>query len=274
MQLPRRHAPPFAPEPNLMTPETPTQANRIRLTERPADQPVVMRQDWQQLLFLHWRVSPVAVQAALPPGLTVDTFAGNAYIGLVPFQMRNVRPAGLFAVPWLSHFAEINVRTYVHDANGTPGVWFFSLDAANPVAVLIARLLFHLPYFHAAMRVSGDTDIHYVSQRRHPGTKSAESVLRYAPTGAVRYATPGSLDHFLCERYLLFSERGGQLFAGRVHHAPYPLQDVTVTDLSDTLVAAAGFAGVVGEPPAHAAYARGVRVAVFPLRRAGGRQRI
>ncbi|MBC8141215.1 MAG: DUF2071 domain-containing protein, partial [Armatimonadetes bacterium] len=111
-----------------------------------------MRQDWLDLLFVHWTVDADAVQALLPPGLTVDTFNGAAYIGLVPFAMRNVRPVFCPAVPGLSHFLEINVRTYVHDERGAPGVWFFSLDAANPVAVARAPPLFQLPNFNAAMR--------------------------------------------------------------------------------------------------------------------------
>ncbi|MBC7806458.1 MAG: DUF2071 domain-containing protein [Akkermansiaceae bacterium] len=227
-----------------------------------------MRQDWRQLLFLHWRVSPELIQKTLPPGLTVDTFAGDAYIGLVPFTMRNVRPVWSPPVPGLSHFHEINVRTYVQ-ANGEPGVWFYSLDAANPVAVAIARVLFHLPYYVAAMRLeiaNGGGEISYVSQRRHPGVRNDESVLRYTPVSPVRHAEPGSLDHFLCERYLLYSQNGNDLYSGRVHHSPYPLQDAVLHDCSDTLVAAAGFPGLANGPPVHAAYAEGVSVEVFGLR--------
>ena len=251
-----------------MTKIIPTVADRVRLTERPQNQPVVMRQEWRDLLFLHWQVDADTVQALLPLGLTVDTFGGAAYIGLVPFAMQGVRPVGFPAVPGLSHFLEINVRTYAVDNTGAPGVWFFSLDAANPVAVAIARALFHLPYFNAAMRqTTRGAATEYVSQRRHRGATRAESALTYAPNGGTRTAEPGSLDHFLCERYLLYSEANGDLFAGRVYHTPYALQDATVHNLSDTLVAAAGFAGATDAPPAHIAFARAVSVEVFPLRR-------
>jgi len=249
-----------------MTKIIPTVADRIRLTERPTRQPVVMRQEWRDLLFLHWTVDADAVQTLLPAGLTVDTFGGAAYIGLVPFGMRNVRPVGCPAVPGLSHFLEINVRTYACDETGTPGVWFFSLDAANPIAVAIARTLFHLPYFHAAMRqTQHGKRTEYVSVRRHRGAKNAESVLTYTPQGESRTAAPGTLDHFLCERYLLYSENGGRLFAGRVYHTAYPLQSAALHDLSDTLVAAAGFSDIANETPAHVAFAAGVSVEVFPL---------
>ena len=250
-----------------MTKNIPTIADRVLLTKRPTAQSVVMRQDWLDLLFVHWRVDASIVQALLPSGLCVDTFEGTAYIGLVPFAMRNVRPVGLFAAPGLSHFLEINVRTYVCDVTGKPGVWFFSLDAANPVAVVIARALFHLPYFNAAMRQKKqDGHIEYVSQRRHRNAKRGETVLSYTPHGEKRTAVPGSLDYFLCERYLLYSEANGDLFAGRVYHTPYPLQEATLHDFSDTLVAAAGFQGLANETPAHVTFAKSVSVEVFPLR--------
>ncbi len=246
----------------------PTIEDRVRLTRRPEGEPVVMRQDWQQLLFLHWRVSPELIQATLPPGLSVDTFEGAAYIGLVPFTMRNVRPVWSPPVSGLSHFHEINVRTYVH-AHGEPGVWFYSLDAANPIAVALARTLFHLPYYRAAMRLElsrESGEIAYHSRRQHPGIDTEESGMRYTPTQPVRHAAPGTLDHFLCERYLLYSQNGPRLFSGRVHHTPYPLQEATLHDLSDTLVTAAGFPNITDEPPVHVAYARAVSVEVFGLR--------
>ncbi len=248
---------------------SPTDAARIALTRRPEGEPVVMRQEWRHLLFLHWRVSPERVQVTLPPGLTVDTFDGDAYLGLVPFTMRDVRPLWSPAVPGLSHFHETNVRTYVHASNGEPGVYFYSLDAANPVAVALARALFHLPYYFASMRIDRSPDgrtITYRSQRRHPGVKNVETLQCCTPAPGTRTAEPGTLDHFLCERYLLYSRDGDRLYSGRVHHTPYPLQDATLHGGYDALVATAGFPGVAETPPVHVAYAGGVRVEVFGLR--------
>ncbi len=128
----------------------PTAADRLLLRERPAA-PVVMHQRWRALLFAHWRIDPDAIQKTLPVGLHVDTCDGSAWLGVVPFFMDAVRPAFLPALPWLSWFQELNVRTYVHDEKGVPGVWFYSLDCNQPLAVAIARTLFHLNYRHAAM---------------------------------------------------------------------------------------------------------------------------
>ena len=237
--------------------------DRIAPTRRPY-QTVVMQQEWRHLAFLHWAVDAGKLQKMLPSGLTVDTFEGRAYIGLVPFTMRNVRPAGFPAVRGLSHFHETNVRTYVQYQGQNPGVWFFSLDAANEIAVQIARLTFKLPYFFARMSLtrSGDT-LRYTSERLHPAPLPAQSDVQIVPTGNVFFAIPGTLEHFLAERYILYSGSNNKLNRGRVHHAPYPLQTATVMHLDDSLVSSAGI--VVPDTPPIAHYAAAVDVEVFPL---------
>lgn len=229
---------------------------------------VVMRQEWRELLFLHWEVSPDAVQARLPPGLTVDTFAGKTYLGLVPFTMRNVRPVWSPPVPWLSHFHETNVRVYVRDNAGRAGVYFFSLEAANPIAVELARGLFKLPYHWAKMRLQHEgSQIHYATERLTHPPRPAHCRLRYgpAPGTVLAPAAPQTLEHFLVERYLLFSVAGSTLFSGRVAHPPYQFQPAVYTELSQTLTHAAGFP--LETPPLLAHYSPGVEVEVFGLER-------
>lgn len=131
-----------------------------RMAHRPWSvprRPWVMAQTWEYLLFMHWVVPAELLQNHLPNGLTLDTYAGQAWIGVVPFLMNHVRLRGLPPVPLTSRFPELNVRTYVVKA-GLPGVWLFSLDAANPLAVAIARRTFHLPYFNAAMSLAVEDD--------------------------------------------------------------------------------------------------------------------
>jgi hypothetical protein len=241
--------------------------DRISPTHRPKNQRVVMRQTWERLLFLHWQVEADLLQKMLPPELTLDVFDGKAYVGLVPFSMRNVRPVWSPSVPGLSHFPEINVRTYVHHKGSDPGVWFFSLDAENPVAVFLARALFKLPYFQArfSLRLEGDA-VDYSSERRGTGAKAVCRV-RYAPSGPPLPATPGTLEYFLAERYLLYSCDGANLYRGQVHHTPYPLQSVAVELTGNTLVSAAGISlsPEMETHPLLAHYAAGVSVEVFPL---------
>ena len=239
--------------------------DRLAPTRRPAG-PVVMHQRWRDLLFLHWPVLPETIQSRLPPGLTADTFDGRAYLGLVPFTMRGVRPSFLPAVPGLSDFPEVNVRTYVHRGGRDSGVWFFSLDAANAIAVAIARTLFKLPYFHARMTVTtADGQIRYQSDRRRPEPTPAACDLLWRPSGDVRPATPGTLAYFLAERYVLYSAARGRLYRGRVHHTPYPLQSADVLRLDETLIAAAGFKPPTTPPIVH--FAAGVDVHIYPLHR-------
>jgi hypothetical protein len=250
-------------------------AARIAMTRRPEGQPVVMRQVWEQILFLHWPIEPAAVQRLLPPGLVVDTFDGQAYVGLVPFAMRGVRPVWSPSVPGLSAFLEVNVRTYVRREDGSgPGVWFFSLDAANPVAVALARGLWKLPYYWARMLLICGTDgeVTYRSERLRRTGEAKSSIgcqVRYAITGEAAPAEPGSLPYFLAERYLLYAYDGRRLWSGRVWHTPYPLQSARVLDLDDTLVHASGIdlppdASRPDVPLAH--YASGVDVYIFPLK--------
>lgn len=246
--------------------------DRIAPTRRPTGERVVMRQTWADLLFLHWPVPAETLAPLLPPGLTLDTFDdGTAYVGLVPFTMTGVRPVWSPPVRGLSDFHETNVRTYVHYEGRDPGVWFFSLDAANAIAVRIARALWKLPYHFARMSLGRDGDgrICYESERLWPSPLPGACRAQYTPDGTPAPARPGTLEHFLAERYVLYARsRTGRLLRGRVHHAPYPLQTARLHVLNETLIAAAGIAlPRPHEPPPLVHYARQVNVEVFGLRR-------
>ena len=238
--------------------------DRTSPTRRPAGR-AALRQSWLELLFLHWSVPVQALRPLIPPRLEIDTYEGRAYIGLVPFTMTGVRPVWCPAVPGLSSFHEVNVRTYVHQGGRDPGVWFLSLDASSRVAVLVARATYHLPYRFARMSLirGAGGEVRYSSERLWPGPKPAACAMRYWPTGPAAPAAPGTLEHFLAERYVLYAERRGRLLRGRVHHTPYPLQPAAFADLEESLVAAAGVARGTETPLAH--YAKGVSVEVFGL---------
>jgi uncharacterized protein YqjF (DUF2071 family) len=230
---------------------------------------LAMRQDWWHLLFLHWDVPADDLQRLLPSELEVERYEGRAYVGLVPFTMTGVRPWWSPTVPGLSRFHEVNVRTYVTPrSGGPPGVWFFSLDAANPVAVAMARRLWGLPYHWARMRLNRSRSdegesILFESRRRGRGGPPAGCRVRYEPYGEAAPAQPGTLDSFLVDRYVLYCLRRGRLCAGRVHHAPYRVRPVRVSELEETLVAAAGIHRPSTPPLAH--YSEGVRVRVGRL---------
>ncbi|MGJ8656848.1 MAG: YqjF family protein [Akkermansiaceae bacterium] len=243
----------------------PSLEDRIKATRRPADQSVVMRQSWGELLFLHWEVEPAEVQATLPPGLAVDTYDGKTYLGVVPFYMNGVRPPYCPAVPGVSNFLEMNVRAYVYDEYGRPGVWFYSLDANQMLAVRVARKFFNLPYFDAVMSATtSNGETHYRSMQI--GSEE-ESVYRYSAGEMLGVSEPGSLEFFLVERYYLFSynQKRKRLFSGRVSHEAYALHGVTVEEFSDYPVELAGF----DRPDRlfeHAVMSHGVKVEVFGLK--------
>ena len=232
--------------------------------ERPPGR-VVMRQRWEHLLFLHWPVDPAVVAATLPPGLTVECYDGRAWLGVVPFWMRGVRPAGLPTVPGVSSFHELNLRTYVRDGAGRPGVWFYSLDCDQPLAVAAARLFFHLPYEHAAFASAWDgKTIQYACERRG---RKGRAFFEYQPRGEPAPAAVGSFGFFLVERYRLFAwnARVRRLRSGRVWHEPYRISPVEISGDWAATFAWNGFAPPDG-PPVHAAHCAGVQVEVFALR--------
>lgn len=248
----------------------PTLESRLALRQKPTQQPFVMHQTWQKLLFLHWEIDPAAIQRTLPAGLTVDTFDGRAFVGLVPFFMCNIRPRFLPSVPGISHFLETNVRTYVYDQNGTAGVWFYSLDANQWLAVQLARFFFKLPYFWAQMHSPqmsfwglrpAEQAVTYHTQRRN--VPQIDQFV-YQPAGPTFYAEPGTLEFFLAERYILFATpRPGQLATGQVYHTPYPLAVAQLSQWSHHLLKLAGFQ--VERPPDYAHFSPGVEVLVYPI---------
>jgi hypothetical protein len=235
----------------------------------PGNDPV-MAPIWRHLLFLHWEVDADELRRLLPAGLELDLYEGRAYVGLVPFTMLGVHPRWLPQLgrlsSWNDDFHETNVRTYVRSNDGEPGVWFFSLDAANPLAVVSARTWFKLPYFHARMRLAEeDGAISCRSRRLWPAPRHARCAVRYRPTGEPAPAPVGSLNAFLVERYSLYSYSRGQLWRGRVRHEPYQLQPVELLAWRESMVAAAGVRRPEDAPLA--CYAREVRTTVYGLER-------
>jgi uncharacterized protein YqjF (DUF2071 family) len=205
------------------------------------DGPWFMTQSWHDLLFAHWPVDARSLQEKLPAGLPLDTFEGQAWIGVVPFHMTNVAPRGVPSIPFVSSFIELNVRTYV-TLNGKPGVYFFSLDANSSLAVAAARTLFHLPYYEATMAVeTSGAEVSYSSRRRTRMEGVAEFSARYRPIGPVQLPVRGTIEHFLTERYCLYTV--DDTFHARrleIHHSPWPLQVAEATITMNTMADAAG----------------------------------
>ena len=212
-------------------------------THRPwplPQRPWVMAMQWHDLLFMHWPVPPEVLRPDIPPALTLETFDGTAWLGVTPFRMASARPRLLPPLPWVSAFPELNVRTYV-TAEGKPGVWFFSLDAGNWLAVRGARYLFHLPYYDADMESESDGGVvRYTSTRTHRGAPGAAFAGRYRPSGPVYQAAVNSLEYWLTERYCLYTvDRQGGVWRGDIHHACWPLQpaeaDIACNTMADQL---------------------------------------
>jgi uncharacterized protein YqjF (DUF2071 family) len=228
-----------------------------------------MRMRWVDLLFAHWRVDLAQLRPLIPAELEIDTFDGEAYVGVVPFLMEDVSPRGLPALGSLSRFPEVNVRTYVRHRD-LAGVWFFSLDAGERIAVETARRGFHLPYFHARMMVARDGEsVVYRSERIDRRGPPASLSVRYRATGPVTPAAAGSLDAWLTERYRLFAADGrGRLSTTSIAHRRWPLRPASAEFDVETLSAAQGLT-LVG-PPVHLAFADRLDVRGWWPRALGG----
>ncbi len=204
---------------------------------------------WRDLLFAHWPIEVEALRPLVPAALEIDTFDGRAYLGIVPFQMEDVAPRGLPAMPGISAFPEVNVRTYVRHA-GVDGVLFLSLDAGDRLAVEGARRGFHLPYYNASMSIERDGDrVHFRSERRDRRGRPTSIDVRYGPIGPAALADAGSLEDWLTARYRLFAVDGrGRLTRTEIRHAPWPLRPAKAEFMEETLAAAQGIR-LPDEPP-------------------------
>jgi uncharacterized protein len=202
--------------------------------------PWIMTQRWNDLLFLHYSLDPELVRAKVPEVLTLDTYRQRAWVSVTPFWINHLRPPGVPSLPWFSNFNEINVRTYV-TYDGKPGVYFFSLDASNLSAVWGARVFYRLPYWQASMKVKGKggAKVEYRSKRQH-GPKPADLECSYGPSGRAFHARPASLEHFLTERYCLYTITRKRLYRGEIHHLPWNLQAAEVNVPKNTMAQTVG----------------------------------
>jgi uncharacterized protein YqjF (DUF2071 family) len=202
--------------------------------------PWVMTQTWHDLLFAHWPIGADLLAAKIPKGFELDTFEGQAWLGIVPFHMSNVAPRWVPALPWVSEFPELNVRTYVR-VDDTPGVYFFSLDAGSGLAVQTARKVLNLPYFSADMDVTVDGDRVSYRSRRQSAEQEARFEASYRPVGPVFQPRPGTLDYFLTERYCLYAvDHSYRAYRLDIHHPPWPLQIAEAEIACNTMAEAAG----------------------------------
>ncbi|WP_045746739.1 MULTISPECIES: DUF2071 domain-containing protein [Actinoplanes] len=226
----------------------------------------MMIQQWRQLTFLHWRYPAEAVRRLLPAGLTPDTAGSDVWVGLIPFMMREVRPPWLPELPWLSAFAETNLRTYVRGPDGEPGIYFFSLDAARLPAVIAARAGLNLPYRWSAMSLRTDGDVIDYRGVRRAEPRGASYRIRVRTGAEFPEAELGELDHFLTTRGRLYTTVGGRLITVEVWHPDWPLHRAELLELRQDLTAAAGLPDPAGAPLVH--YSPGVRTRIGLPRRA------
>jgi hypothetical protein len=248
--------------------QKPTVGQRLALRERPPEEPAALLQRWSHMLFLHWTFPVDVIQQTLPPGLYVDAWEDQAWVAMVPFFMHDVHPRGFPTLPRVSDFLELNMRTYVHDAEGNPAVWFYTLEANQRLAVEVARRFYHLPYHYAGMGAFLEEREQRVSylHRRPEETLSRRIIYGPEPKAEYRRAAEGSLEYFLLERYQFFSRNeDGKFFSGRVHHEPYEFTEARVARCDSGLFSLVN----LPEPqtaPQHSCYVQDLPVQAWKVR--------
>lgn len=222
-----------------------------------------MLQTWRSLTFLHWPYEPAVIRGLLPHGLQLDTFDGAAWVGLAPFLLTDLRAPHMRALPWISHFPETNVRTYVRGPDGKPGVWFFTLEADRLGAVLSARLLYRLPYRWARMKVDeGEGVVRYASERLAPfGPGKSQIAIRPGDRIEAR-----QFDHFLTARFRLYAVSGKRIAHADIEHEPWTLHRGEILELFQNLFENSGVPQPAGEPVVHFSHTLDVRIGRFQIR--------
>ena len=219
-----------------------------------------LTQEWHHVLFLHWPVDAGALRPLIPTSLEIETRDGFAWVTVLPFAMRRLRLRGLPALPWLSSFPQLNVRTYV-TLDGWPGVFLLRVAAGSFLAATIARRLFHLPYewVRLAFRQDGAGWIFTCRPRAGrqtgAGARAISFAVRYRPEGTAFGPAPGSLEHWLSERFCYYAAgRDGRIDRGEIDHPPWSLQRARVDILESVWPEASGIES--GGAPALAYYSR------------------
>lgn len=237
--------------------------NYLKARHRPNAMPL-MYQNWKDLLFLHWKFDAAEIQRTLPTDLFVDTFRGDAYLSIIPFFMRNVSIFKLPSFPGLTNFVEINVRTYVYDKNGLPGVWFYTLDLNSLLASRFAWKAYALPYFFSKLRGTKNKDKISIHGERIDKPKVPLHFVYQPSSTELHIAEPNTLEFFLVERYFLFSFASNQLYNAQVHHQPYSLKDATVYEWTSDLLDSFNF---LKRDPDYVHFSPGVNVDIFRLKK-------
>lgn len=227
-----------------------------------------MKQEWHNLLFLHWAIPASTIRQQIPEELEIDTYGDFAWIGIIPFQMKKLRPSFAFSVPCISNFTEINLRTYVRDKYNRKGVWFFSLDTQGSLGNWVAQTFFHLNYRYAKTSFITDSSLNNTCKFTFPNTKFPEQTLswQHSESSFIPSQSPDSLEYFLTERYRLFSynHKKDTLLTGTLSHKPYQLNRPKLLEYSTDLFASNDL-DFPGTPPQSILACRRANVKVYPI---------
>lgn len=243
----------------------------VRTSHKPRPLPAArwaMTQRWNDLLFAHWPIPAAQIEAVLPDWLEADTCEGSAWLGAVPFWLDRIKIRGMPSIPGLRHFPDLNLRTYVRDRyTKTPGIYCFSVDSTNLLAVVAAHLMYHLPYRLAEMHLEpqSEKEFAFYSRRRFSRPEVIFNA-RYRGLGPTRKTAEmrvGSFEYFFTERTCVYStNRAGEPIRANLHHVSWPLEEAEAEIERNDLASAVGLELPDRDPVLH--YSRRLALYVWP----------
>jgi uncharacterized protein YqjF (DUF2071 family) len=200
--------------------------------------------DWERAMFIHYEVDAKILQSGVP--FALDLWNGRAFVSLVAFRMRRLRPrfGGRISELLLKPIADsryLNVRTYVRHKD-EPGIYFIAEFLSNPLCVPLGSPTFGLPYRFGRLNYRHHHENGSIAGEVRPvrGAECLTYNATLAPRAAFHACRPGTLEAFLLERYTAFTGCGSKRRLFRIGHSPWPQVPVKVAVEADGLLAAAG----------------------------------
>lgn len=212
-------------------------------------------QEWNNVIFMHWKVDEYLLRSFVPKELEIDLFEGEAWVSIVAFTMEKIRPRILPAFPPISNFDEVNIRTYIKKGDKT-GVYFLSVEGGKSLSCKLSKALSQLPYRYSKMKRTPN--------RYEVANSEYGDHLEFEFEIGKSLKQVSELDNWLTERYALFQDASIYMNKFELHHLPWKLQPVSLKNLQYKYDR---FHSLFNGEPLKAHYSEGVRVLAWDKER-------
>ncbi|MEL4025318.1 DUF2071 domain-containing protein [Lysinibacillus endophyticus] len=216
--------------------------------------PWIMKQTWENSLFIHYPVRKEVLEPLIPCELALDTYDGVGWVSIVPYYIRDLRGKGLPPIPGTSEFPGYNLRTYIKGKD-KPGIYFFYLGAGNFLAPKLARPFFRLPYMQENLKMwKGVDGIRFEGEQL-----SCHYVHKKKPFNPKK----GSLEEWLLERYCFYTLNKGKIFQCNIVHPSWVIYEANAEFHENSLLSKYKIDPLMYKPILH--FSKRAEVKIWPL---------